>query len=238
LKSGGGAVRRPAKPDMHDATRATLGDMVLLEAGSRPRGGASKDGTGVPSIGGEHLTAGGRFDFAKVKHVQERFYLSMRQGRIRGGDVLLVKDGATIGKASLVTPSFPFARACVNEHVFVLRPRDPGRLRPEYLFYFLRTPRAQARIRQRVSGSAQGGLTKRALMGIPMDIPSPGEQARVASILSNVDALVENTEDAIASHERLKCGLLHRLIKPTRVDGLPMRNYGKNWRKCTAVLHN
>jgi len=229
---GAGAAARLDPSCSSGTTRAKLGDVVLLEAGSRPRGGASKSGRGVPSIGGEHLTAGGRFDFARVKHVPERFYLSMRQGRIRGRDVLLVKDGATIGKASLVTPAFPFARACVNEHVFILRPKDPSRLRPEYLFCLLRTSSMQARIRQRVSGSAQGGLTKRALMGILISVPSPTEQARIASILSNVDALVGNTEGAIESYERLKYGLVRMLIRPVRAGGVSIENNAKDWRKC------
>jgi len=181
--------------------------VVLLETGSRPRGGVSKYSTGVPSVGAEHLTAGGRFDFSKVKYVPERFYASMGRGRIRAGDILLVKDGATIGKVSLVTPAFPFERACANEHVFILRPKSPGLLRPGYLFYFLSTPGAQARIRQRISGSAQGGLTQRSLSSLAIAVPHPREQGRIASILSNVDALMGNVEELSARHAAMKRAL-------------------------------
>jgi len=195
-------------------TRKKLDDMVMLETGSRPEGGVSKYDGGVPSVGAEHLAPGGRFDFTRIKYVPERFYASMGRGRIRARDVLLVKDGATIGKASLVTPAFPFARACVNEHVFILRPKTPGLLRPEYLFYFLSTPGAQARIRQRISGSAQGGLTQQSLRSLAIAVPSPGEQDRIASILSNVDAVIENAEKRIAHYGRLKSSLMTSLLSP------------------------
>ncbi|MDD9809089.1 MAG: restriction endonuclease subunit S, partial [Thaumarchaeota archaeon] len=228
-----GRRARPFPKGAPKAAQKRLGSVVLLETGSRPRGGVSKYSTGVPSVGAEHLTAGGRFDFSKVKYVPERFYASMGRGRIRAGDILLVKDGATIGNVSLVTPAFPFERACANEHVFILRPKSPGLLRPGYLFYFLSTPGAQARIRQRISGSAQGGLTQRSLSSLAIAVPHPREQGRIASILSNVDALMENTEGAIESYGRLKSHLVRSLIKPARAARNPAGGHGKGWRGCT-----
>ena len=43
--------------------------LTTLESGSRPRGGVRGIQEGVPSIGGEHLTYEGRFDFSNIKYV-------------------------------------------------------------------------------------------------------------------------------------------------------------------------
>ncbi|MDQ7780014.1 MAG: hypothetical protein RDV41_09940, partial [Planctomycetota bacterium] len=96
--------------------------LVSLESGSRPRGGVQNIKEGIPSLGGEHVDENGGFRFEAVKYVPSAFFKSMRRGHIRIGDVLIVKDGATTGKVSLVRDDFPFGVAVVNEHVFVCRP--------------------------------------------------------------------------------------------------------------------
>ena len=51
-----------------------------LESGSRPKGGI-KDGQGeVPSIGAEHLSDDGGFNFAKERRISFEFYESLKKG--------------------------------------------------------------------------------------------------------------------------------------------------------------
>ncbi len=73
-----------------------------LETGKRPRGGVKDISEGIPSIGGEHLTAQGAFNFTNIRYIPESFYKEMNTGKIVKGDILVVKDGATTGKTSLV----------------------------------------------------------------------------------------------------------------------------------------
>src|SRR5688572_1556536 len=89
-----------------------------IESGSRPRGGAARDSGSIPSLGGEHITSSGEFDFTNMKTIPDDYYKSLRSGRIRQGDILIVKDGATTGKTALVSAEFPFKQAAINEHVF------------------------------------------------------------------------------------------------------------------------
>ena len=40
-----------------------------LESGKRPKGGVSKYDEGIPSLGGEHLSSDGGFNFKKIRYV-------------------------------------------------------------------------------------------------------------------------------------------------------------------------
>jgi len=156
-----------------------------LQSGSRPRGGVRGVASGVPSVGGEHLTARGRFDFRNVKYVPPAFFESMKRGRIERGDVLIVKDGATTGKVALVRDDFPFDQAVVNEHVFICRPRDG--VEPGYLFWFLYSNEGQKRVLEHFQGSAQGGINQGFASGTSVPVAPPELQRALAVLLDGVD---------------------------------------------------
>ena len=63
--------------------------LVSLESGSRPKGGVRGIKDGVPSIGGEHLTYKGTFDFSSIKYVPKVFASRMNKGRIQKNDILV-----------------------------------------------------------------------------------------------------------------------------------------------------
>ena len=126
----------------------------ILESGGRPKGGARKEG--IPSIGAEHLDNSGNFKFDKMKFIPDDYFNSMKKGWIKREDVLIVKDGATIGKISFVDESFPYKKAAVNEHVFIARTNE--KVFPKYLFYFLFSLEGQEQIKKCITGSAQGGI--------------------------------------------------------------------------------
>ncbi len=90
-----------------------------LDSGSRPKGGVKNIPSGIPSIGGEHLNSKGGFNFEKIRYIPENYFSQMKKGKIQPGDTLIVKDGATTGKTSFVSNSFPFTKAAINEHIFL-----------------------------------------------------------------------------------------------------------------------
>jgi len=72
-----------------------------LESGNRPKGGSLKhDPSGVLSIGGENITWQGKLNLDNCLRFSNDFYDSLKKGKIDENDILLVKDGATIGKLS------------------------------------------------------------------------------------------------------------------------------------------
>lgn len=161
-----------------------------LESGSRPKGGVRGIDSGIPSVGGEHLTAGGGFNFAKVKFVPKSFYASMRRGHIRRGDILIVKDGATTGKVALVRDDFPFKEAVVNEHLFIIRPKADHDSR--YIFWYLHSKEGQERVLEHFQGAAQGGINQQFAPGTLVPIPPTRDDE--ATIAAQIEGLVEGLQ--------------------------------------------
>jgi len=163
----------------------------ILESGNRPRGGVlAHNPNGVLSIGGENINWDGSLELDDCLRFNESFYDSLRKGKIEVGDVLLVKDGATIGKLAYIS-RVPEERAMVNEHVFLLK-TDPAKFDSRFLFYFLFSEVGQQQIEGSISGSAQGGINKTILDDILVFYPPLSQQSRIATVLSWFDDLIEN----------------------------------------------
>lgn len=112
-----------------------------ISSGRRPRGGIDKNlSFGIPSIGAESIAPVGQFDFSKTKWVDAAFAESTTKGWIQNYDVALYKDGGKPGefrpRTALYGDGFPFERAMVNEHVFLLRSSQLGQPYLYYLFNF------------------------------------------------------------------------------------------------------
>jgi type I restriction enzyme S subunit len=203
--------------------------LVSLESGSRPKGGVRGIQSGIPSIGGEHLNDAGFFDFSNVKYVPEQFASKMNRGQIMAGDVLIVKDGATTGKTSFVSPSFPFKKAVVNEHVFICRSSE--RINSRYLFYFLWSKQGKDRILENFKGSAQGGINTTFVSNTLVPIAPLPEQQR---IVVKLDALFEKIE---SNKERLE--KIPKILKRFRQSVLAAAVSGKlteDWRDRNGIV--
>ncbi|MCM8768885.1 MAG: restriction endonuclease subunit S [Candidatus Omnitrophica bacterium] len=162
-----------------------------LESGNRPKGGSLKhDPNGVLSIGGENITWHGDLVLDNCLRFNEDFYDSLNRGKIEKEDILLVKDGATIGKLAFIK-DIPEGKAMVNEHVYIVR-TDKVKYNPRYLFYYLFSEAGQVLIESAIGGSAQGGINKEILKIIKIPLTDVPEQSRIAAVLSWFDDLIEN----------------------------------------------
>jgi len=183
--------------------KVKLGETGLdIESGGRPPGGTLTVFSGIPSIGAEHLRDDGGFDFSKVKYVPENYYREAKRGKIKKGDILVVKDGATIGKVSRVSRFFPFSEAMVNEHVFIIR-TNPDLIDQKFFYYKLINHEGKETIKGSISGSAQGGLKKDFLDYWIIDLPPLDDQKRIADILSAFDDKIELNNKIIKTLEQM-----------------------------------
>jgi len=166
-----------------------------LESGKRPKGGALQyDPHGVLSIGGENISWQGDLILDNCLRFSEKFYKNLKKGKIAKDDILLVKDGATIGKLSYIR-DVPEGKAMVNEHVFILR-TDKTKYHSRFLYYFLLSESGQIQIESSITGSAQGGLNRGILDTIKLPAPDFSddfsEQSRITTVLLWFDELIEN----------------------------------------------
>lgn len=167
--------------------------LTSFETGKRPKGGAVD--FGVPSLGGEHVTAEGTLKLDPMKYVPAPFFQEMKKGRLQVGDVLIVKDGATTGRIGIVEPSFPYEQAGINEHLFLLR-ADESRLDPRFLYFYLRSNQGQAEIMSDFRGAAQGGISREIGEKVRVPLPPLDEQRRIVDLLSRAEAIVRLRREA------------------------------------------
>lgn len=191
--------------------------LLSLESGARPKGGVSADSGEIPSIGGEHLTDDGNFDFSNIKRIPISFYKKMKSGHICPFDILIVKDGATTGKTSFVYPNFPFKEAAVNEHVFCVRV-NPEKALPAYICHFLRSVEGQKSILRDFRGATVGGISREFATKVILPLPSLPEQQRIAEILDRAEALRAKRRAALDQLDELKKAIF------TDMFGDPVKN--------------
>jgi len=162
--------------------------VATLESGSRPKGGVQEGAEGVLSLGAEHLDREGGFDFSKVKRIPNDYFKQMKKGRIARDDILVVKDGATTGKTSFISATFPDEPAAVNEHVFIVRV-DPLKAFPSYVFRYLQSPNGQLQVLSDFRGATVGGVSRGFVDRVKIPLPPLPEQRRIAAILDKADAI-------------------------------------------------
>lgn len=185
--------------------------LIALENGARPSGGVASIIDGIPSIGGEHLAPDGGFDFSKLKFIPEEYFLKLRRGHIQEDDILVVKDGATTGKTSFVSKAFPFDKAAVNEHVFILRV-DKKKVLPKFLFYFLYSPLGQKRILVNYRGAAIGGINQAFAQNTNIPLPPLAEQERIVCLLDEAESLRKLRSRASNRMEEFVPALFHEMF--------------------------
>lgn len=169
--------------------------LLTLETGSRPQGGVKEIREGVPSIGGEHLTCNGTFDFTKIKFVPRDFADRMSKGHIQKYDILIVKDGATTGKTAFVDDNFPYKTAVVNEHVFICRVSEVTS--PKFVFRYLMSEEGRNEILKNFQGSAQGGINSSFASKVEVPLAPVNEQHRILAKLEKLLTKVDNCKERL-----------------------------------------
>lgn len=166
-----------------------------IENGNRPKGGITDLNDGIPSFGGEHINSTGGFNLKNVRLIPTDFYNSMKRGKIKKGDVLVVKDGATTGKVSFVDDDFPFESAAVNEHVFILRGKK-DLVYQKFLFYHLYSPIGQRQMDANFHGAAIGGINTQFIKNYNLVLPPLPIQKKIAAVLEKAEKLREWRKEA------------------------------------------
>jgi type I restriction enzyme S subunit len=136
-----------------------------------------------------NLNHGPEVDFGEVKHISLERYEESPEIMVRSGDILLVKDGAGIGKLGIVA-QLP-AKATINSSLLLVRPTEV--LEPKFLFYFLAGPELQNVVQQRITGSTTPHLFQRDVKAFDLAVAPLSEQRR---IVAKIDALTAKSRRA------------------------------------------
>ena len=204
--------------------------LAALESGRRGANDPESDGGRVLSIGSEHIGWHGELLLDGPRYISRNLFDSMSSGVIRPNDILLVKDGATIGKVA-IADWMPHCEAAVNERVFLLRVSEDYHAR--YYFYVIQSPAVQTQIWLNARGSTQPGLTSEFRNRVVVPRPSKSQQKAVADYLdretARLDALVAAKERVLnLLAEKRRALITHAVTRGIHPD-TPLRDSGVPW---------
>lgn len=150
---------------------------------------------GYPIIRIQNLTGGDNFVYSNVLLPEKQFAIE--------GDLLFAWS-ATFGPFIWNGP-----KAAFHYHQWKVIPNNESD--KKFLYYHL------VRISPLIKRMGQSGLgmfhmTKQGMEKFRFFKPQIKEQQKIASILSNIDSLIQQTQNEIVQTQRLKKGLMHKLL--------------------------
>lgn len=201
-----------------------------LESGMRDINDQDDFESGVLSVGGEHIGWQGQWLLDNPRFISPDFFNSMKTGHVHRGDILLVKDGATIGKVAIADPP-PTNRSAVNEHVFILRVRKDHY--PKFYFYVIQSSMTQQQIQREIRGSAQPGLNAEFRNVVNVPVPSRPHQRAIVNYLdretTRIDALIRAKEQLLRLLVEKRKALITHAVTRGLEPNVPIRDSGIPW---------
>ena len=150
----------------------------------------------TPNIKGKEI------DFDNVKYISELRYRESPELQIREGDVLLTKDGFTLGTVNVVR-KVP-KPATVNGSIAVLRSQG---IDSRFLCYVIASSATQGYMWAAKNGMDVLHLFQRDIKKIPIPLPPDDEQHRIADFL---DAETTRIDNMVSITHRLRSTLYER----------------------------
>lgn len=157
---------------------ARIGWKALTAAEYQPEGYAF---LATPNIKSREI------DFGNVNYISEFRYLESPELKLRPGDVLLAKDGSTLGIVNIVQ-DLP-REATVNGSIAVLR---TSMMEPRFLRYVIASSPIQSHIASVKDGMGVPHLFQRDIKRFPLPEPPLEEQRRIADFLDAETAVIDD----------------------------------------------
>ena len=179
-----------------------LFEICQVETGRRPSKKELSQ-TKYFSLGGEHITEDHQINWEKNDwFITEEFWHSLKKGKLDEEAILLVKDGATIGKCAYFNLQRSKYITSVNEHVYKITSK-PNICNNRFLYYVICSSVCQSQILNCVTGAAQPGLNRSFLQSVEIPLPNYKIQQKISAILSAYDDLIENNTRRIKILEEM-----------------------------------
>jgi type I restriction enzyme S subunit len=131
-----------------------------------------------------------------------------RRCDVRKNDILLTKDGANTGNASLNTLDEEFS---LLSSVALIRCRA-GLSHHKFFLNYLLSPTGQKRLKDLMSGNAITRLTLQKIKNFTVPLPPFEEQMWIAEQLEGCSIAIESTECEMVKLHQLKSGLMSDLL--------------------------
>lgn len=201
--------------------------ITSLESGKRKD---FEDENYALSLGGEHINWDGSLNLTNKRFISRDFYNSLNNGKVEKNDILLVKDGATIGKTAFVENLN--CKMAVNEHVFIIR--NNILIIPKLLYYLISSNIGFSQIKLAETGSAQGGISQNIKDKVLFSFPKAiNEQLSLVRYLDNkigiINNLISKNNELISLLEEKKVALINKCVTKGLNPNVSMKDSGIEW---------
>lgn len=177
----------------------------------------------TPNIKGRDI------DFTNVNYITEQRYLESPEIMLKLGDVLLSKDGSTLGTCAVVR-TLP-RPATVNGSIAVIRPRRD--VDPVFLFWAMSSPEMQAVMRQFKDGMGVPHLFQSDLRKFAVLLPPFSEQHVIADFLDRetgaIGALIAKKTRFIELLNEKRQTLITHAVTNGLDPHVKMKDSGEKW---------
>lgn len=160
---------------------------------------------GVPLLRNQNIKEG-YIEINDLLYITEQFAKMNESRKIHEGDVICMRTGYP-GQSAVVPSEMNGWQTFTT---LIVRPNHEI-LDSNYLSMFMNSI-GRKQITSVQAGAAQQNLNAGWLSNMSILIPTLKEQQKIASILSNVDSLINQRQKEIEQFQRLKKGLMHNLL--------------------------
>lgn len=161
-------------------------------------------------------------DYSKCTYISWEKYEESPEIKIFDDDILMVKTGSTYGKVALVR-SLPSA-ATINPQLVVFKKLKCD---SKFLASLLSRGAFQSQIETITSGGAIPTMSQAKILELNVALPIKSEQERISKVLSDIDKLIDTTEELLQKKRDIKQGTMQVLLTGKR--RLP--GFSKPWNK-------
>ena len=153
----------------------------------------------------------GKFDESKNQEVLDDFSPNIKH-LVKVDDILITKAGPAHRVGVVALARNIRSNVLLSGKMTAIRVNE--KLEPSFLAYALCQQDAQNHLKANTTGmaSSQTNFTHDALLRVPILLPHKSEQNKIASILTSVDEVIENTQKQIDKLQDLKKATMNELL--------------------------
>lgn len=183
----------------------------LVRSGVTPRGGSNVYGhNGVIFLRSQNVYPN-RFKLDDVAFISDSINIRMKGSQLETYDILLNITGASIGRSNYVPENFPTAN--VNQHVCLIRLKEPSQIRSYFISSFLNSNQGQNQIIQFNSGGNREGLNYKQIRDFVLPWFNKNyEFEYFYKYLNNIDSVINQQLISLNKLKHKKQGLMQDLL--------------------------
>ena len=163
-------------------------------------------GKGAISLGVNNISKDNLLVTSQLTYVTWKKYDESPEIQVSKNDIIIAQRGS-IGKIALIDQDLE--KTTINPNVILLKNVKSSK---KFIFYSLTSNNVSNQINRFISSTTIPLLTQGQINHFKLLIPTKKEQQQIASILSNVDNLIQNTNKLIKKTTRLKKSLMQELF--------------------------